>query len=138
MAAYIILTNSNSSLSKRFRVIQEGYDDGTYNRAENVQFALGGGIDHCLGTVYRTWSPIIRVRHLESDSNYGDLEDLETFYKYNNPSGTPSTAITLTDHHGNSVIVHMVGQMMKQCMGCQIEGSEAWFLYKLGLIEVTV
>jgi hypothetical protein len=100
---------------------------------ENLSRTIGGGFDHAIGAVYRTWSPIIRVRHTEPISGYGTLAELETFYRYNSPT---NNVITFIDHHGTSYLTHMVGSMMKQCMGCQIEGSQAWFLYKLQLMEI--
>ena len=135
--SYITLTNSNASLSKKYRVIQENYDDGTPNRAESFGRAMDGSADHSVGAVFKTWAPIIRVRHTEPETGYGTLANLETFYSYNNPNGTPSMNITFTDHHNVGHTVHFVGQMPKVALGCEIEGEQAWFLYKVQLIEVT-
>lgn len=140
---HIHLINSNSSLSKMFRVIQEGYDDGTWNRSETVRRQVGGGIDHSYGDTYRTWSPVIRVRQSEAVSGYGTSADLETFFCYNNPNATPSTVISFVPHvHDESgptptYSVHFVGNMQKVTMGCMIYGGEAWFLYRLTLMEVS-
>lgn len=127
-----------------FKVIAEGYDDGTYHRNENAQHTIGGGLDHCYGGLYRTWTAVIKVRESESETGYGDIEDLETFYKLNNPGGSPSTTITFASHHHTdnggptpTINVQLLGEMPKQTLGCMIEGPDAWFLYRVQLIEVT-
>jgi hypothetical protein len=135
---YITLADSNNSKVKYFRVISEGYDDGTLNRAENLTRTIGGGFDHSIGSPYKIWSPTILVRESESVSGYGTASDLEYFYKLNNPNGVPTNTITFTDHHGAAKTVHVTGQMPKQCLGCMIEGAEAWFLYRLQLVSTTV
>jgi hypothetical protein len=132
---YMSLNNSAGTSEYKFRVVAEGYDDGTLNRSESLNRAIGGGIDHSLGQVYRTWSPMILVRFTETDSGYGNLSNLEYFYALNNPAGTPSNKLTFTNHHGTSYYVHMVGTMEKQCLGSRIEGTQAWFVYRLTLME---
>lgn len=139
---HIHLISTDSVIDKMFRVIAEGYDDGTWNRAESVRRLVGGGVDQSLGATYRTWAPIIMVRHTEPVSGYGTLDDLETFYKYNNPNATKSPIIKFaTNHHTDpgpspTINVIMTGQMQKQCLGCQIEGTNAWYIYRLSLMEV--
>lgn len=128
-------TEDGTTKSKKFRVIAQEYDDGTWNRSESVKRQIGGDLDHSLGANYRTWTPQIMVRWDESETNYGSLSDLEYFYKLNNPRGTPSNRIWFVDNHGGTVMVHMVGQMNKQALGCMIQGTEAWYIYRLTLEE---
>jgi hypothetical protein len=133
--AYIILENSNASLSEKFRVVAEGYDDGSLEKSVSINKTIGGGVDVAMGDVYTTWNPIIRVRHTETESGYGNLSDLETFYGYNDPGGTPTNVITFTDNHGVGYSTYMVGNFKKQYLGARIEGSDAWLFVKLILIE---
>lgn len=133
---YLILTTSNASLSKRFRVLLADYDDGTPEKSQNMNKTIGGGVDISQGAIYQTWSPTIRVRHTETDSNYGTLAELRTLYELNNPNGTPTDVITMTDHHGTQFYVKILGTLRKAIMGCKIEGTEAWFLVRCQLIEV--
>ena len=133
---YITFETSDSSLSKKFRVLQQDYDDGTLERSEQLSKTIGGGVDHAMGAIYKTWSMIIRVRHTEDVDGYGDLEDLEYFYSLNNPNGTPSNDITFTDHHLVEYTVHMVGKLTKNLMGTEIVGLQAWYLYKVSLMRV--
>lgn len=137
---YIVLESSDSSLSKYFRVAggPEGdYNDGMLTKSQEVNKTIGGGIDASVGAVYRTWNPTIMIRHEEDVSGYGDLEDLETFYSYNDPGGTPTNVITFTDHHaGAGVDIIMLGDFVKQTLGVSIEGLNAWFYIKLELHEV--
>jgi hypothetical protein len=135
---YIWLKTSDggATRSKKFRVLQQDYDDGTLEKAEDVQKTIGGGIDNPVGAVYKTWSMIIRVRHTETEVDYGNVEDLEYFWKLNNPNGTPSNDITFIDHHQVEYTVQTVGKLTKNLMGCQVEGECAWYLYKLQLMRI--
>lgn len=125
---FIWLKSSDLSMQFKFRVIEQGYTDGELQKMETRARTIGGGIDHSVGAVYQSWKMVVRVRHTESEANYGTLADLEAFYRLNNPGGTPTNQITLTDHHGIDFQVHMMGDFAKQFMGSAIEGEEAWSL----------
>ena len=135
---YIWLKTSDSgaTLSKKFRVLQQDYDDGTLEKAENINRTIGGGVDHSVGGVYMTWSMVIRVRHTETETDYGNKDDLEYLWGLNNPNGTPSNDITFIDHHQVQYTVHTVGKLTKNLLGCQVEGECAWYLYKIKLMRV--
>jgi hypothetical protein len=135
---YIWLKTSDggSTLSKKFRVMAAGYDDGTAEKAESVKRTIGGGLDYNAGAVYNSWAPTIRVRHNETESDYGDLGDLDYLYRLINPNGTPSNQITFIDHHQTSRVVYMVGSLQKAMMGCKVEGDQAWFMVRVRLVEV--
>lgn len=134
---YVIFEDSAAVKSVYFRVLQEGFDDGTWNRDESVRQTIGGGIDHSYGGLFRTWDMLIKVRATETESGYGNLADLEYFYKLNNPAGSPNTTIAFTDHHGSEMSVQLVGKMPKRPLSWQIEGTTAWFIYKVHVQEVT-
>jgi hypothetical protein len=133
---HIWLKDSDLSVQKKFRVIAQGYDDGTLEKAENIKRTIGGGIDHSVGAVYRSWSPVIRVRQDEPLSDYGSLDDLVYFYSLNEPGGAPSNDITLVDHLGQSWTVHIIGDFRKSLMGVKVEGQDAWSLVRIRMIEV--
>jgi hypothetical protein len=133
--AYIILENSDDSLSKYFRVVAQGYDDGMLEKSSTVTKTIGGGVDVSMGDVYTTWNPLIRVRHTEPESGFGTLADLVTFYGYNDPGGTPTNVITFTDNHGTEHSVYMVGDFKKQYIGAEVEGDQAWLFVRLKLVE---
>ncbi len=133
---YMELKTSDASVLKRFRVLAQGYDDGTLRKAESLDRTIGGGVDHSVGAVYVDWNPIIRVRHTEIDSNYGTLAELRAFYELNDPSGTPSNDVTFIDHHEVEHNVHLVGDFQKSIMGTKTEGTLAWVLVKVQLVEV--
>lgn len=134
--SYITLTTSDASLSVKFRVIAAGYDDGSLEKAESRVRTIGGGIDHAMGAVYKTWTPTIKVRHTESDAGYGTLAELEYLYSLNNPNGTPSNVLTFTDHHSVQHQVRTVGPFQKSFLGSSIEGSEAWAVVQIRLERV--
>ena len=134
--SYIGLVNSDGSLSKSFYVLHEGYDDGTYNRTENISWTLAGATDVSLGEVYRTWSMVIKVRQIETEYGFGDVDDLEAFFQYTSPNGTPNTTITFIDHHQHTASVHLISNSTKQLMGIMVEGSNAWYMYKITFMEI--
>lgn len=128
--------DAGATLTKKFKVVAEGYDDGSLDKSQNVEKTIGGGIDASAGEIYKSWSPIIKVRETETESGFGDLADLETFYSYNNPGGTPSDRITLIDHHGDSYVVLLLGTFQKMYLGVKIEGEHAWVLVRVYMQEV--
>lgn len=135
--AYVTFSNSNGSLIKRFKVISEGYDDGLPDKTVSMQKTVGGSLDISQGAVYKSWSPTIRCRGTETDTNYGTISDLQTFYAYNNPNGDPSDKILMTDHHGIGYTCVILGEFRKALLGTMIEGTEAHWLVKLRLHQVT-
>ena len=132
---YIILENSNASLSVKYRVVAQGYDDGSLDKSASIKKTIGGGVDVSMGETYTTWNPIIRARHTEPVSGYGTVGNLETLYKLNDPGGTPSNVITFTDNHGVGHSVYMLGDFKKNYIGAHIEGDQAWVFVKLALVE---
>ena len=128
--------DAGATLSKKFRVIAEGYDDGTMSKSMAIEKTIGGGIDASMGEVYKSWMPIIKVRHTEPISGYGTLDDLKTFYSYTNPGGTPSNRITFIDHHGTSYTIVMIGELKKQMLSAIIEGEDAWSIVAVVFQEI--
>lgn len=134
---YIVLKTSDGSLEKRFRVIAQDYDDGTPAKAGKARRTLGGGMSYSAGGVYYSWSPTIKVRHTEPETDYGNLADLTYLYELNNPNGTPSDKLTFIDHHNVERTVIMPGELRKAVLGSAIEGEEAWYFVRLTLQEIT-
>lgn len=129
-------SDGGATLSKKFAVVAAGYDDGTPDKAETLERTVGGGLNRNLGAIYKSWSPMIHVRHTEDREGYGTLADLEYFYNLNNPNGTPSDKITFIDHHGTSRTVLISGQLKKAILGFKIEGLNAWYVVAIRMLEV--
>lgn len=129
-------SDAGATRSKKFRVIAEGYDDGTPDKAISMEKTIGGGLDVSQGAVYKSWAPVIRVRHTEPETDYGNLDDLEYFYSLNDPGSTPSNLVTLIDHHGQNYNVMLVGELRKQLLSAMIEGQYAWYLVRLRMVRM--
>jgi len=123
--SYFILTNSNDSLIKKFRVVMPSYKR-ILEKSQSINKTIDGALDISQGAIYERHEYGIRVRESESEEGYGDIEDLETFYKYNNPNGTPSDMMTLTDHFGVNHNAYFIGDYQNSLLGVMIEGGEAW------------
>lgn len=134
--SYITLDNSNSSLTKRFRVIFNGYKR-LKSKPKDFDKTIGGKIDYAVGTIFQQWEFTIKVRETEDEANYGDKDDLETFFGYNNPQGTPSNVITMTDHWGTDHDVLMIGDFDEQTLGVSLVGTTAWFHVICRFLELT-
>jgi hypothetical protein len=134
---YIILETNDggATISKYFRVVAQGYNDGMLSKSQSVKKTIGGGIDASTGEVYQSWNPVIRVWHTETEAGYGDLQDLKDLYSLNDPGGTPSNVINFYDNHGTQHNVLMLGDFKKQLVGTDIEGEQASFFVKLDLQE---
>ena len=124
---YFILTNSNNTLSKRFRVLFEGYVP-TIEKSQTIDKTLDGGLDVSMGGLYETHEYLVRVRYEETDSNYGTMDELKTFFSYNNPNGTPSNVLTLTTHFGVNYNVMMVGNFAEKLLGVMIDGIYSFYV----------
>ena len=124
---YFILTNSNITLSKKFRVLFEGYVP-TVEKSQTIDKTLDGGLDVSMGGLYETHEYLVRVRYEETDSNYGTMDELKTFFSYNNPNGTPSNVLILTTHFGVNYNVMMVGNFAEKLLGVMIDGIYSFYV----------
>jgi len=124
---YFVLTNSNNTLSKRFRVLFEGYVP-IIEKSQTIDKTLDGGLDVSMGGLYETHEYLVRVRYEETDSNYGTMDELKTFFSYNNPNGTPSNVLILTTHLGVNYNVMMVGNFAEKLLGVMIDGIYSFYV----------
>ena len=124
---YFVLTNSNNTLSKRFRVLFEGYVP-IIEKSQTIDKTLDGGLDVSMGGLYETHEYLVRVRYEETDSNYGTMDELKTFFSYNNPNGTPSNVLILTTHFGVNYNVMMVGNFAEKLLGVMIDGIYSFYV----------
>jgi len=127
MASYFTLQNSNSSLTKRFRVIYGGYAN-TLEKAQTIEKTIAGDLDVSVGSIRESFAFVVRLRYEEENSDYGTLNELKSFYSLNNTLGIPSNQITFTDHYGNQKVVIMAGNFNAQVQGIEIEGTTAWYI----------
>lgn len=124
---YITLTDSNSSKSKKFAVLQGGWQK-SLNKLQTVDTTLDGNLDISVGAILEKHTYTIRVRETEDRDGYGTEEDLEYFYSLNSPGGTPSNVVTMTDHFGVSRDTYMLGEHTPSPIGVMLQGSTAWFI----------
>lgn len=129
---YIILANSNNSLSKKFYVVVGGYEPGLIKKG-TIEETLNGHIDYSVGSIVQMENLIIRVKHTSNEDGFGSVADLKTLFSLNNPNGTPSNVITYTDHWGVSHSVYMFGSFEQSLLTTTIDGVEAVSLIKITL-----
>jgi hypothetical protein len=143
---YITLAPSNDtngSLARRFRVLQEGYQRQK-TKNQTIERAISGKPDITDGGVQTVRQLTIRVRHTEPDQAYGDLADLESFYGLNNPNGTPSNLLRFSRHDQDYIAanpatytnVMMIGEYTDSPMAIFVEGEYAWYLVNITLMEL--
>ena len=134
--SYIVLTNSNASLTKRFRVLFEGYKP-IKEKVGARRITVTGKVDNQVGPVLNRWEYIIKA-YAVTDPNgtdYGLLSDLETFFDYNDPDGTPSNEITLTDHFGNTHTVYMIGVLQPRLQTPVLDDDETHYHVPITLVK---
>lgn len=139
---YIRLVNSTGSLDKRFRVLAADYRP-TLVRNDSRQRTVTGKADTQTGPQYRVWSLVLKVYETESDVNYGTRANLETFFGYNNPAGSPSSRLSFydaLDSDGNGVgdlyTVEIVGNLEPQLLTPMLTGAGGIFTVPLTLEQV--
>ena len=135
---YFTLTNSNSTLTKKFRVLHSGYEP-ILEKSQGVKKTLTGGWDISSGGIRERHEYLVRCseQDAEEGSGYGSLVDLKTFFSYNNPNGTPSNRLTLTDHFGNSWLVVMNGDFAPKIMGAAVEGPHSYYIVKASFLFIS-
>lgn len=128
---YFTLTNSNASLSKRFKVILSGYAPAI-EKSGSIKRTLDGKLDITAGGVYDVHEYAVKVKAEVDDPLYGTLADLKTFIRLNSPNGTPSNTLTLVDHYGDShQCVIPPGKYTPEPLGVVIEGQDAYFIMNI-------
>ena len=133
MAKYISLTNSNSTLSKNFRVLYQERKV-TISKKDSVDVNINGSLEVTTGATLEYHTYTIKVRETELVTGYGTLADLKTFFRYNNPNGTPSNRITLVDYYSVTKSIYLIGDFEEQILGVDISGSNAWFLVSISFV----
>lgn len=136
MAAYIVLANSNASLSKKFGVLQSGYEP----RREKIgthRVTVTGKIDNQVGPVIRQWVYTMRVYASNPPTGYGTLGDLKTLFDLNDPQATPSNVITLTDFDDTNHSVYMMDMLSEKPVTWAIAGDSARLEVTIVLRETT-
>ena len=132
--SYIVLTNSDASLSRRFTVML-GSMTKIYQKAQTMDVTIGGKIDLGQGSKLEIISYGLKVKASGTPPE-GDKADLETFWGYSDPGGTPSDVITLTDNLGNSFNVYILGDMPEQPLAYLLEGDDARYIYTLKVVKI--
>jgi hypothetical protein len=132
---YIQLSNSNASLTKKFRVVM-GTLVKTRNRPATDNRTASGHADHQEGGHFWSWAMTLRVMAQETDGTYGLYTDLQTFLDYNNPNGTPNNKITLTDHQGNTFTVYLMSNVDFSNLTPDLDGANATYLIPIAMSEV--
>lgn len=149
MAEYITLRNSvqqaahlidpNTEQGKRFRVVfGNGFRPGLRKTNQGSE-TVGGRIDVSIGPIFYEWQGTLRLTEILTTSGsaagYGDKADLETYYKLNNPSGSPNNLITLVDHYGIEHHGYIIGDHKPDPMTIFITGTEAHYFIPFQFVE---
>lgn len=131
---YIIMSNSDSSKTKRFRVISGGYNP-VKEKSQSIKRTLDGKLDVSQGAVFERHEYVIRTKEEEPDGSlYGTIWDLDYYFSLNEPNETPSNVITFTDHYGVARSIVMGQDFSRQPLGAVITGPDSGFLTKVTLI----
>lgn len=126
---YWTLASSNSSISGRVRVLVDGYSR-KINKKQSFDTLADGTDDVCFGSLQKTYTIFIRVRHTE-ESGYLTLANIEALYSLNNPNGTPSVEISATDNVGTVMTGYLIGEFSESLLSAVITGYNAWYIIAL-------
>jgi hypothetical protein len=133
---YIVLADSNGELcglSLRFKATQVR---NTRTRTDDVKTTLSGSLDKSAGPILKSWRYLLRVPFQTDDSDYGTMDNLITLFELNDPNGTPSDIITLTDHYGNDFNVIFVGTLDPENATTILDGYNSHYIVGIELREV--
>lgn len=127
---YIVLSNSNSSVSKRFSAIGM---QPVFMRTDTDKITIGGKHDKASGAILRAYSYTLRVPAETDDVDYGTLDDLIGLFSLISPNATPSDLLTLQDHYGDSYTVKFSSDMAPEPLTTQLDGPNAWHIIQVTL-----
>jgi hypothetical protein len=119
-------------------VAEGGYSPGLL-KAQNEQRTIEATVDISQGGIYPQFIYQFKVYETLPGgvaSDYGTIHDLEYFFSLNNPNGTPSDVITMTDHFGDLHDVIMMGNLIPQPLSVIISGDNALYFYKVEFHEI--
>jgi len=132
---YIILTNSNATLARRFKAIAMR---PTLRKMDSIDWTLGGRVDKAIGPVVQTFSYVLRVPQDDpSNGDEGNMADLITFFNYASSAVAPTDVITLTDHYGNTFSVYFTGDLAQDPLTTMLEGDSAWYIIPVTFLEIS-
>jgi hypothetical protein len=132
MADYVTISNSNQSLSKRFRAVKA---KRTKRKAQDIKSTLAGTVDPAVGDVMEVQRLTLFLPEVSGDAQYGTRAELETLYGLNNPAGTPSAWVRYTDHFGTLHTKCLLGGDLEfEPIGALIGVSGAWYLVQVEVI----
>lgn len=141
-STYITLSNSNDSLTKKFRVLAAGYRP-TEERPVRTELTVTGKVDLQTAPVLGRWLYVLKVYETDpTDPNgtdgategYGTLAHLRTFFRYNEPGGTPSNVISFTDFDSTEYSAYIVNNLAIENTGYQLEGVNAQFAVEVEMV----
>ena len=144
MAAYIILDNSNSSLTKQFRCI---VFDKIIQKGGAKRLTVTGKIDNQVGPAKNAFQIVIRAYDTDptdptktdgDTEGFGTLAHLETFFGYDEPSGTPTNVINIL-HFDESTNwdVYLTDNLTPRRIGFGSEGVCTLFDVQIKAVETT-
>lgn len=134
--AYIILTDSDGPLygtSLKFKATQMRTPR---KRTDAVKTTLNGSLDKSAGPILKTWRYVLKVPFVATEEGYGDMSDLTALFDLNDPNGTPSDIITLTDHYGNDFDVIFVGDLDPENASTILDGFNSHYIVGIEMREV--
>ena len=102
-------------------------------RKDTINTTLEGEYDISRGGVYKVFTYALRVRIEEDEDDFGSQADLEYFYSLNNPNGSPSDILFLTDHYENMWEVAMVGVYNPNASTIYLNGPYAFAIIPIEL-----
>jgi hypothetical protein len=144
MESFITLSNSNDSLTKKFRVLATGYRP-VEEKPDRIELTVTGKIDLQTGPVVGRWLYTFKVYETDpTDPNgadgategYGTLAHLRTFFRYNDPGGTPSNVIGFTDFDETEHSVYIMNRFSPENAGYQLAGVNAQFAIEIEMVAV--
>lgn len=144
--SWITLSNSNTSLTKKFRVLHESFAP-TREKMGVRRVTVTGKIDNQVGPVLKSWQFMLKVYETDptdptksdgATSGYGRIDHLRTFFGLNNPGATPSNVITFTEHDDTlSHSVFITGVMRAKLLTYSLTSTNGIFHVPLTLIKTT-
>lgn len=124
---------------KKFKVVMGGYRAALVQPLSSIVPTPAGWVDTSPGPIFYEAQFIIRTYHTipvyEPEPHLGTLGDLETYYKLQNPNGTPTNIKVLVDHFGVEHTGFFREDFVPEPLTTTIEGAYAIFMVPISFIQ---
>jgi hypothetical protein len=119
----MLIKTSDDQTGKKFRVVFPNMIP-IREKMMDSRKTPGGKRDIHIGPIYRAIQVMFKVRETETETDYGDKQDLIDIFDRVTPV---KSVLTITDNYGETYNAYWIGAWQEIPWTYSLEGENAWF-----------